>query len=368
MCSGQSCSGPLNLVIAGSSSGNPITIENIESHVYCTNSDEGSILLSITGGEFPYDCMWNTGDTTEALHYLFPGTYTVTVTDATNCSASSSINILQQHPINQNLYLVDYEACGSCHIVDNEETFIYSNVDYMMYIKDLNDGVSIGEIETCVDIGNSESEFGNEFLLRRSWKVKASNARAKVRLFFEKDELKTLSDAAGYDKFSPSTIENSVSVYQFIGGEHNKDDYESLVKFEDLKFYKFGHFENIWYVEIDPNRFDNDHFVGFELALEKKLDFTPDPVHQFGTDSISIFLVKNPVDQYVEIGSDGDTEGYGEIIIYDRVGNIKHVERFKGESILGRKAFVGNYRPGFYMCVIRYYDRKLSKAIKFIKI
>jgi hypothetical protein len=48
--------------------------------------ENGKIELSVTGGSKPYTYYWNTGEGTEALYNLLPGSYFVDVTDNNGCS------------------------------------------------------------------------------------------------------------------------------------------------------------------------------------------------------------------------------------------------------------------------------------------
>jgi hypothetical protein len=56
--------------------------------------DDGAIALSISGGEPPYSILWNTGATEVVLDSIGPGIYSVIVTDANGCEATSSQNII----------------------------------------------------------------------------------------------------------------------------------------------------------------------------------------------------------------------------------------------------------------------------------
>jgi gliding motility-associated-like protein len=52
-----------------------------ESKSTCTAKNEGSIVATQFGGRLPVTYLWSTGDTSAAISNLFPGTYTLTVTD-----------------------------------------------------------------------------------------------------------------------------------------------------------------------------------------------------------------------------------------------------------------------------------------------
>lgn len=66
----------------------------------CTNTDDGAINLTVTGGVSPYDYDWSNGATTEDLNDLLPGVYDVTATDDVGCSVTLSVTVTEQVVIN----------------------------------------------------------------------------------------------------------------------------------------------------------------------------------------------------------------------------------------------------------------------------
>ncbi len=54
--------------------------------VRCNGEGNGNLDLEVTGGTEPYSFNWSNGSTTEDQTDLGPGTYTVTITDANNCT------------------------------------------------------------------------------------------------------------------------------------------------------------------------------------------------------------------------------------------------------------------------------------------
>lgn len=70
---------------------------------------EGSIDLTVTGGEAPYTYNWSNGSTNEDISGLELGVYTVTVTDINNCEETTTVEIYDATPvidIDGNLYHV----------------------------------------------------------------------------------------------------------------------------------------------------------------------------------------------------------------------------------------------------------------------
>lgn len=69
---------------------NATTIDNT-----CFQSNDGAIDANVSGGINPYTYTWNNGGTTEDPSSLSAGTYTLTVTDANNCTTSAVYTIIQ---------------------------------------------------------------------------------------------------------------------------------------------------------------------------------------------------------------------------------------------------------------------------------
>jgi hypothetical protein len=62
-------------------------------NIVCGGVNTGAATVTPAGGTLPYSFSWNTGQTSATINNLAAGTYTVTVTDARGCTASSSISI-----------------------------------------------------------------------------------------------------------------------------------------------------------------------------------------------------------------------------------------------------------------------------------
>src|SRR5690606_25396859 len=64
--------------------------------VSCFGNTTGSITLTVSAGTAPYNFNWSNGATTQNLLNIPAGTYSVTVTDANNCSTFLSAITIQQ--------------------------------------------------------------------------------------------------------------------------------------------------------------------------------------------------------------------------------------------------------------------------------
>lgn len=64
----------------------------------CANDSDGSIALTITGGQPPYDIQWGDGATSAIRNGLAPGTYPVAITDALGATIIENIGVGSQTP------------------------------------------------------------------------------------------------------------------------------------------------------------------------------------------------------------------------------------------------------------------------------
>ncbi len=73
----------------------PLSINFSKSDVKCFGESNGSISLTVNGGNAPYVYRWSNGRTTKDLTNLAAGSYTVTIVDAKACSLTQEIRMDQ---------------------------------------------------------------------------------------------------------------------------------------------------------------------------------------------------------------------------------------------------------------------------------
>ena len=76
--------------------GAPLAVNTLVTHVSCGGdfpSNDGTIDITVVGGTGPFTFIWSNGSSLEDLINLPTGNYTVTVTDANNCTGTASATI-----------------------------------------------------------------------------------------------------------------------------------------------------------------------------------------------------------------------------------------------------------------------------------
>ncbi|MEO0311042.1 MAG: hypothetical protein RIQ89_699, partial [Bacteroidota bacterium] len=73
--------------------GNNLSVSITPTNGTCANNNEGSACATVVGGSGTINYLWNTGATTNCISGLAGGTYSVTVSDANNCSDQTSTTI-----------------------------------------------------------------------------------------------------------------------------------------------------------------------------------------------------------------------------------------------------------------------------------
>ena len=359
----------MNISIDGADSGLPLDIEYIHSNVYCALTSTGAIELNIGGGTPGYSCKWSTGDTLPTLYNLNPGMYTVTVTDAVDCTKVLSVDIGTLDPAAYNLSLANTNGCGNCSMIDSSSTYLFMGVDYIVEVTDLYDLKDLGEIEVCINIEDTHIFHNDRPLLKRSWKLTSTNNKAAVKLFFSEQELMDLIEKAGYTDIAQA-LPSKMSILKLDGGNLRPNDYQSIHTQTNIKLNRFYGQDETWYIEVPNILFEENRSTALYLEMAPTLlsSTEPDPIIELDTD-LDFYVYSNPVVDEVRIGEDNATNiGTGIITIYNKLGQEMLDEEFFKEDLNGRSFNVMNYTPGLYLIVIQYKDRDFTQTLKFIKV
>ena len=120
----------------------------------------GAVDISVAGGATPYTFAWSSGNTTEDLSNIGAGTYTVTVTDANNCTgtATFTVDVFGCPAITVTGTVTDEQSVGAGGAVDisvlggtGNYTFLWSN---SQTTEDLSNLIAGTYIVTATDDNN----------------------------------------------------------------------------------------------------------------------------------------------------------------------------------------------------------------------
>ena len=85
-----------------------------QTNVSCFGGNNGLLTATGAGGTAPYSYVWSTGDVTQSIDTLSPGTFTVTITDANTCSVSASASVTQPAaPLSDSTWSTDVSFYGA---------------------------------------------------------------------------------------------------------------------------------------------------------------------------------------------------------------------------------------------------------------
>jgi gliding motility-associated-like protein len=79
-----------------------LNITSTEVVVTCHGGTDGSIDITVTGGNPGYTYTWSNGEITEDISNLAAGSYQVTVSDTKNCTDSLALTIIEPAPVTGN--------------------------------------------------------------------------------------------------------------------------------------------------------------------------------------------------------------------------------------------------------------------------
>ncbi len=129
----------------------PLDFSATVQDVLCTGDCNGSVSVIVTGGTQPYSYAWSpnaNGQGTPMITDLCPGTYTLTVTDASGCSATQDYAVNEPQPL-QAVLSTTLSECGLCN---GTATVAASGGTAPYFIIWLSGASIIGTGDTIVDL------------------------------------------------------------------------------------------------------------------------------------------------------------------------------------------------------------------------
>ena len=86
---------------------------NASTDVSCFGGEDGTATVTPSGGTPPYTYEWDNGETNITALHLNAGTHSVTVTDANNCSVSTTVVIGQSTPLDADIDVTNADCGGN---------------------------------------------------------------------------------------------------------------------------------------------------------------------------------------------------------------------------------------------------------------
>src|SRR5690606_16193978 len=80
-------------------------------HPSCPGEQDGSVTVTVTSGEAPFQYQWSNGGTTNSIEGLSSGTYTLIITDNSGCSRTTAFVLTDPQPLSVSA-LVSNTQCG----------------------------------------------------------------------------------------------------------------------------------------------------------------------------------------------------------------------------------------------------------------
>jgi gliding motility-associated-like protein len=88
-----------NIVFVNLNDPNQLSVTEIHTNISCSGGTDGAIDISPTGGTLPYSFSWSNSQTSEDISGLGIGIFSVSITDANNCSIQTSATLIEPPPL-----------------------------------------------------------------------------------------------------------------------------------------------------------------------------------------------------------------------------------------------------------------------------
>ncbi len=106
---------------------NPVLVVcNLEVSIGEQPPGSGDLYSNVNGGTAPFTYLWSTGETTANISVTEEGTFTVTVTDAEDCTSEAEITVSEQDPCQSFTAEVEETLLGTLNAITNGGTAPYT--------------------------------------------------------------------------------------------------------------------------------------------------------------------------------------------------------------------------------------------------
>jgi len=138
----------------------PLVLTTSATNVSCFGGTNGTASVGVSGGTTPYSYLWNNGQNTANISGLAAGTYTVTVTDASNSTATASATVSQPSVLSPNIAGFNVSCFGGTNGAINTSTtggsppytYVWNNGQTTANISGLSAGtytVTVTDLKSC---------------------------------------------------------------------------------------------------------------------------------------------------------------------------------------------------------------------------
>jgi sugar lactone lactonase YvrE len=176
---------------------------SLDSTTSCSGVKDGVATISATGGTAPYSYLWSTSDTAATVDSLQSATYTITITDSTNCKETFSF-YMESSIKNQKLTLAKTQLCdtnGTTLTTASSDT----GVQYTLYDTSgtVVDGPKAGT-GSSLSFSTGTQTSSNSFYLKGSNGSGLSSSSGKALHFDNSNDYVTLPNLglSGFTEFT----------------------------------------------------------------------------------------------------------------------------------------------------------------------
>lgn len=217
-----------------------LEVTYVPTHVACFGESNGEIDITVTGGTSPYNYAWSSLTIDEDLLNILAGTYTVTATDANNCSTSVSATINEPSEIIYSVSTIDllcegvdegqisissisggtpayeYSIDGSTYQLSSDAFNNLSAGNYTVDIRDQN-----GCTKNALVVLDEPIGFSTIVTVQNIDEAGSCNGDASGSISF------TISGNTSPYSYSWSNGESTSSIYNLTAGTYSLDLYDA---------------------------------------------------------------------------------------------------------------------------------------------